>query len=146
MFPVRALIIFLAFFYRKIHGLTSEFNGKSYAKTDIAWITKRWLRYRFFEWNLLWNSPVWQWLFLEPHEFHEKKTSTPSAREWKRKKAISESTVNSQRIGITLKLEAIKKKTSSVEGQRRLLVMYFIPLYLWKRDHSRTSNKIRSNT
>ena len=37
----------------------------------------------------------------------------------KRKKAISESTVDSQRTGITLKLEAIKK-TLSVQGQRRV--------------------------
>ena len=49
----------------------------------------------------------------------------------KRKKAISESTVNSQRIGITLKLEAIrkKKKTLSVQGQI-VLLMHFISLYL----------------
>ena len=35
MFPVAALImkiIFFAFFYGKIHCLTSEFQGKSYAK------------------------------------------------------------------------------------------------------------------
>ena len=43
-----------------------------------------------------------------------------SASEWKRKKAIPESTVNSQPIGITLKLEAIKK-TLSVQGQKIVL-------------------------
>ena len=32
-------------------------------KTDIILITKRWVRYRYFEWNLLCNSPVWQWFF-----------------------------------------------------------------------------------
>ena len=54
--------------------------------------------------------------------------STTSASELKRKKkAISESTVNSQVIGIMLKLEAIKT-TLSVQGQRRVLLMYFIPL------------------
>ena len=55
--------------------------------------------------------------------------STTSASELKRKKAISESTVNSQQIGIMLKLEAIKT-TLSVQGQRRVSLMYFIPLYL----------------
>ena len=51
------------------------------------------------------------------------KASTPSASEWNKKNAMSESTVNSQRIGITLKLEAIKKKKLfSVQGQRRVLL------------------------
>ena len=36
---------------------------------------------------------------------------------------------NSQRIGIMLKLEAIKT-TLSVQGQTRVLLMCFIPLYL----------------
>ena len=45
-----------------------------------------------------------QLIVLESHEF-EKKTSKSSASERKRKEAISESTVKSQRIGITLKLE-----------------------------------------
>ena len=48
--------------------------------------------------------------------------SLPSAENGKGKKAISESTANSQRIGITLKLEAIKT-TLSVQGQRRVLLM-----------------------
>ena len=43
----------------------------------------------------------------------------------KEKKDISESTVNSQRIGIMLKLEAIKT-TLSVQGQRRVLLVFFI--------------------
>ena len=34
-----------------------------------------------------------------------------------------------------LKLEAIKT-TLSVQGQGRVLLMYFIPLYLFKQDHS----------
>ena len=42
--------------------------------------------------------------FLESQEF-EKKTSKSSAGDRKREEAISESTVKSQRIGITLKLE-----------------------------------------
>ena len=54
--------------------------------------------------NVLSNSPVRQLIFLESQEF-EKKTSKSSASERKRKEAISESTVKSQRIGITLKLE-----------------------------------------
>ena len=49
-------------------------------------------------------TTVRQLIFLESQEF-EKKTSKSSASEWKRKEAISESTVKSQRIGITLKLE-----------------------------------------
>ena len=32
-------------------------------KTDIARIAKRWVRYRFFAWNLTWNSRVRQWNF-----------------------------------------------------------------------------------
>ena len=53
----------------------------------------------------------------------------------KGKKAISESTVNSQQIAIVLKLEAIKTSLS-VQGQRRVLLLYSIPLYLSKQDHS----------
>ena len=34
-------------FYRKIHYLTREFHVKLHAKTDIARIAKRWVRYRF---------------------------------------------------------------------------------------------------
>ena len=34
-------------FYRKIHYLTREFRVKLHAKTDIARIAKRWVRYRF---------------------------------------------------------------------------------------------------
>ena len=49
-------------------------------------------------------TKVRQLIFLESQEF-EKKTSKSSASERKRKEAISESTVESQRIGITLKLE-----------------------------------------
>ena len=60
---------------------------------------------------------------------------TLSERMGKEKKAISESTVNSQRIGIMAKLEATKT-TLSVHGQRRDLLMYLIPLYIWKQDHS----------
>ena len=33
-------------FYRKIHYLTREFHVKLHAKTDIARIAKRWVRYR----------------------------------------------------------------------------------------------------
>ena len=33
--------------YRKIHYLTREFRVKLHAKTDIARIAKRWVRYRF---------------------------------------------------------------------------------------------------
>ena len=36
-------------------------------KTDIARIAKRWVRYRFFAWNLTWNPLVRQWIFLESH-------------------------------------------------------------------------------
>ena len=36
-------------------------------ETDIARIAKRWVRYRFFKWNLTWNSLVRQWIFLESH-------------------------------------------------------------------------------
>ena len=35
-------------FYRKIHYLTRKFRVKLHAKTDIARIAKRWVRYRFF--------------------------------------------------------------------------------------------------
>ena len=38
-------------------------------KTDIARIAKRWVRYRFFKWNLTWNSRVRQWIFLESHSY-----------------------------------------------------------------------------
>ena len=34
-------------YYRKIHYLTREFHVKLHAKTDIARIAKRWVRYRF---------------------------------------------------------------------------------------------------
>ena len=34
-------------FYGKIHYLTREFHVKLHAKTDIARIAKRWVRYRF---------------------------------------------------------------------------------------------------
>ena len=44
------------------------------------------------------KSPVRQLFFLESQEF-EKKTSKSSGSERKRKEAISESTVKSQRIG-----------------------------------------------
>ena len=57
--------------------------------------------YRFFQRNLLLDSPVRQLFFLESQEF-EKKTSKSLASERKRKEAISESTVKSQRIGITV--------------------------------------------
>ena len=33
--------------YRKIHYLTREFRVKLHAKTNIARIAKRWVRYRF---------------------------------------------------------------------------------------------------
>ena len=46
----------------------------------------------------------------------KRKQARPQRANGKGKKAISESTVNSQRIGITLKLEAIKK-TFLVQGQ-----------------------------
>ena len=46
----------------------------------------------------------------------KRKQARPQRANRKGKKAISESTVNSQRIGITLKLEAIKK-TFLVQGQ-----------------------------
>ena len=59
----------------------------------------------------------------------KRKQAQPQRANGKGKKALSESTVNSQRIGITLKLEAIKT-TLSVQSQRRVLLMYFIPLYL----------------
>ena len=59
----------------------------------------------------------------------KRKQTYPQRANGKGKKAISESTVNSQRIGITLKLEVIKI-TFLVQGQRRVLLMYFIPLYL----------------
>ena len=36
-------------------------------KTAIARIAKRWVRCRFFKWNLTWNSFVRQWIFLESH-------------------------------------------------------------------------------
>ena len=36
-------------------------------KTDIARIAKRWVRYRFFKWNLTWNSLIRLWIFLESH-------------------------------------------------------------------------------
>ena len=73
--------------------------------------------------------------FLNQMSFKRKQVlSTTSARsstsEMKRKK--SHFRVNcqfSQRIGIMLKLEAIKT-TLSVQGPRRVLLMYFIPLYL----------------
>ena len=38
-------------------------------KTDIVRIAKRWVRYRFFKWNLTWNSRVRQWIFLESHSY-----------------------------------------------------------------------------
>ena len=59
--------------------------------------------------------------FLNRMSFKRKQAlGTTSASELKRKKALSESTVNSQRIGIMLKLEALKT-TLSVQGQRRVL-------------------------
>ena len=94
-----------------------------------------------------------------------KKTSTPSASEWKSKKAISESTVNSQRIGITLKFEAIKKEVKEEfdlctlfhfisENEIIHILMYFIETrqvgleltYVSATKKGRTSNKIRSKT
>ena len=54
-------------FYRKIHCLTSEFHINLTQKSDIARITKRSVRYRFFKWNLTCNSLVRQWIFLESH-------------------------------------------------------------------------------
>ena len=38
-------------------------------KTDIALIASRFVRYRFFAWNLTWNSRVRQWIFLESHSY-----------------------------------------------------------------------------
>ena len=38
-------------------------------KTDIAQIAKWWVQYRFFKWNLMWNSLVRQWIFLESHSW-----------------------------------------------------------------------------
>ena len=65
----------------------------------------------------------------------KRKQAHPQRVNGKGKKAISESTVNSQRIGILQKLEAIKT-TLSVQGQRIVLLMNFIPLYLGKQDQS----------
>ena len=45
-------------FYEKIHCLSGEFQDKFHEKTDIACIAKRWVRYRFFKWNLSWISPI----------------------------------------------------------------------------------------
>ena len=49
-------------------------------KTDIARIGKRWVRYQFFKRNLMWNSQVRFWLFLELHVlfFKMKKKSSVS--------------------------------------------------------------------
>ena len=104
-------------------------------KTDIAWIRRRWVRHRFFpvKFTLQFTSLA---IFFSWTEWVLKESKhTLSERREKEKKPFPESTVNNQRIGIMLKLEAIKKALS-VQGQRRVLLMYFIPLYLWKQDHS----------
>ena len=103
-------------------------------KTDIAWIRRRWVRHRFFpvKFTLQFTSLA---IFFSWTEWVLKESKhTLSERMEKEKKPFPESTVNKQRIGIMLKLEAIKK-TLSVQRQRRVLLMYFIPLYLWKQDH-----------
>ena len=41
------IILDIIEYYRKIHYLTREFRVKLHAKTDIARIAKRWVRYRF---------------------------------------------------------------------------------------------------
>ena len=63
----------------------------------------------------------------------KRKQARPQRANGKGKKAISESTVNSQRIGITLKLEAIKK-TFLVQGQslNQSINLHFIFFYLFK--------------
>jgi len=45
-------------YYWKIHYLTRKFQVNFMQKTNIAQITKQWVRYRFFKWNLMWNSQV----------------------------------------------------------------------------------------
>ena len=42
-------------------------------KTD-----KRFVRYRFFKWNLTWNSQVRQWIFLESHKSKKNNEMTSS--------------------------------------------------------------------
>ena len=70
------------------------------------------MRYRFFEWNLLWNSPVWQWISVEPHEFYENKHTLSKWME--NEKPISESNVNRNHAKIRN-----HKKTLSVQGQKK---------------------------
>ena len=78
------------------------------------------MRYRFFQRNLLSNSPVSQLIFLESQEvFKENKQILSKRIERKRKETISDSTVKSQRIGITLKLE-ITKRTIALDVTDRL--------------------------
>ena len=62
----------------------------------------------------------------------KRKQAQPQRANGKGKKAISESTVSSLRIGI--RHAEIRTWTLSVQGQNRVLLMYFI--LLWKRDHS----------
>ena len=81
-------------FHRKIHCLTGEFHGVSFMrKTDIARIAKKMSEISLFEKSLKRKQAY-------PQLAHQKA---------KRKKPllISESTVKSQRTGITLKLEII---------------------------------------
>ena len=66
-------------------------------KTDIAWIMKRWVLHRFFQWNLLCNSAVWQYFFSwTAWVWKENKHNLSERADVKGKKAISESTVNCQ--------------------------------------------------
>ena len=55
----------------------------------------------------------------------KRKQAHPQRANGKGKMVILESTVNSQRIGIMLKLEAIKT-TLPVQGQRRCTLFHFI--------------------
>ena len=94
-------IIFFAFFYRKIHCLTNEFHGKSIShesrsdKCDVGFSSEIYCII-----HQLGNE-----FFLNRMSFNLKENKQIG----KRKRKKSQFEVKSSRIGITLKLETVRK-------------------------------------
>ena len=69
--------------------------------------------------------------FLNRLSFKRRQAHPRRANEKRKEPFKSQLSIASEYIKITLKLEAIKKKkTFLVQGERRVLLKYFIPLYL----------------